>query len=139
MREESRITKTYLLELITNLKSGEKELEQLSSEKKLWEERRDLATTKGRSDLAEGAGKRLTELDSKIQVLANHLRELGMEIRKARGELKDIESSPELSLDPTDLLERLETMGGKVDPMADEMKSTEADSALDALKKEMGL
>ena len=139
MREESRITKTYLLELITNLKSGEKELEQLSSEKKLWEERRDLATTKGRSDLAEGAGKRLAELDSKIQVLANHLRELGMEIRKARAELKDIEGNPELSLDPTNLLERLEAMGGKVDPLADEIQSTEADSALDELKKEMGL
>ena len=137
--DEKRITKEFLLDLITQYKVAAGKLKEAEKEMSIWEKRIELARSQNRTDLADAAkGKRESCADG-ISSLKSHLQVLGAEIRRARSDLKVLESEPELSIDPEALLAGLESMGGETDPLSEQFMEEESNEALNALKEEMGL
>ncbi|MBN2510982.1 MAG: hypothetical protein JXB03_11930 [Spirochaetales bacterium] len=137
-KEEKHITKAYLLELITQYKLVSAELKEAEENLALWEQRMELAKTRAREDLAAGARLKIEEYTGAMESIRTHHDEISREIRRARSDLKILSSEPELSIDPDALYQSLEAMGGKSDPLLNELEQTQADEALKQLKQEMG-
>jgi len=133
--------KEYILSLITTLKLTEKEINSLEEDVVKWKGRVGLARSTGKNDLAFEAGKEAERVEKKIAGLREEEKSLKNQIEEIRRQLPGLVAR-ERSIDP-DLLEQelLIALGQTEEEAETERafkkleKESNADSALDALKK----
>lgn len=133
----------YALDLVMEAKRIRKTVEEKRALRERWEKRLALAREAGRSDLEEAAGNEIAALDSEIQRLEVEEAMLAKEVEQAKAEYRTARIRGGLSVDAEALAESLEAEAGPADPAGRELdelgRQAEADAALEALKKEMGL
>jgi phage shock protein A len=125
----------YAVRIIMEAKRLTKTIEEKRLSRDKWEKRVELARNSGRKDLEQAAGKEAASLDFEIQQLEVEEASLLKEVEEARKSWKKARISEGLSVDAEALARSLEEMAGPADPIGEE----EADSALEELKREMGL
>ncbi len=134
----------------TDIKRIAKELAEYGKEEGLWKSRVELARSKGREDLAAGAQTMLDDISSKMAAAAGERAALAADADRLKEALPGIKAK-ERSIDPDALAAELSVLTGEaLDPgkaalerdlSALEKPSAQgaAESALDALKRKMGL
>jgi phage shock protein A len=133
----------YAVHLVMEAKRLKKTIEEKRQSREKWENRVDLARKSGRKDLEQAAGKEAASLDFEIQQLEVEETSLLKEVEEAKKSWKRARITEGLSVDAEALALSLEEMAGPADPDGEELekikKEADAESALEELKREMGL
>lgn len=129
--------KAYVAQFITAKKQAERERSQKEEELALWKKRTRLATEKGETALARESLARAEELFQAVTALKKEERSLDFKVTELKRRLKNLEQQPEFSVNAGALLEQLEGVVGTDHETEDAIRDTEAELALDALRKKM--
>ena len=136
-----------LLAYATDIKTHEKDIESSKRDLALWKSRVALAESKGLADLAEAAKKQVAMIEEKLSRIEASRAELAADMQRIKEALPSIKAK-ERSIDPDLLQAQLSMMTGEaLDPDAAKLdkelsaldSAPKADSALDALKRKMGI
>jgi chromosome segregation ATPase len=136
-----------LLAYMTDIKTHEKDIETVKRDVALWRSRVALAESKGLAELANGARKQLGESEEKLSQIEASKAELVADAQRIKEAIPGIKAK-ERSIDPDLLQAQLSMMTGEsLDPekarLDKELSALDAapksDSALDELKRKMGL
>ncbi len=133
----------YALRIVMEAKRLKKTIEEKRQSREKWETRVELARNSGRKDLEQAARKEAASLDFEIQQLEVEEATLQKEVEEAKASWKKARISEGLSVDAEALARSLEEITGPADPDGEELdmlkKEADAESALEKLKREMGL
>ncbi|QQO11277.1 chromosome partitioning protein [Breznakiella homolactica] len=143
---DTKAAKEYILHHITALKLNEKNIRELDSDINKWENRIQLAHSKGISDLAEEAEKEVLRIKNELDTLKTETADLKSGIQRMIRQLPGL-AARDRSVDP-DLLEQellivAGFMPGDEEKAAQDRefaaleKNAQADSALADLKKKL--
>ena len=128
----------YVLAFITTLKKTQKQRAVTEEELELWRGRIKLAENRGEPVLKSGAERRVAELEASCQQLHQEELELKRKVDVLKEKLKATKIRSSLQLDADALLAQMQMLVGEPDKLQEELRNTEADQALRALKKKMG-
>jgi hypothetical protein len=134
---EPEAAKEYVLAFISSLKTTQRQKQAALEEKKLWQERVNLAEQKQEALLAEKARGKLAEVQAKIDTLENEERELAPKVDVLKEQLLKLVRSPQMSVDAEGLLAQLQMLVGEPDTLSQKFKNEEANAELENLKKKM--
>jgi uncharacterized coiled-coil DUF342 family protein len=134
---EPKAAKEYVLAFISSLKTTQRQKQAALEEKKLWQERVNLAEQKQEALLAEKARGKLAEVQAKIDTLENEERELAPKVDVLKEQLLKLVRSPQMSVDAEGLLAQLQMLVGEPDTLSQKFKNEEANAELENLKKKM--
>ena len=137
MDNVQKATREYLISLITTLKKTRAALAEQRREVEKWQQRVELAQSKGRADLAAQAQQRAQEAEQALDKLRSEEQEVMREFREVRSKYQIESMIPEKSVDPDRLLAALESVAGKPDNLQEELNRTAVDEQLEALKREL--
>lgn len=137
MDQYQKASKEYLIELLSSLKKNRKAIESRQAEYETWSSRVRLAREKGREDLLSQAQLRMEEAAGVLERLKYEEGELLKEYRQAQTKYNIESALPEQSIDADALLQALQSIGGKEDPLEKEIQMNKVDSELEALKREL--
>ena len=129
----------YVLAVYTSLKITRKQHSDAVVECQKWEQRVELAGQKGDQELTKAAQIRLDELRSRVAELEMEERELERQVDRLAVQLRELKHMPRSTIDADQLLAQLNMLVGEADPLEQELKDTEADAALEALKRRSGI
>jgi phage shock protein A len=129
--------KQYVLAVITTLKQTQRKREGLEQELETWKRRQSLAHEKGEEELALRAGMRVDEIGSQVDSLREEEAQFQSEIRALKQQLRHMEHTTQLTVDPDALLAQLEMVAGEVDETAEKFKQEETNLALERLKRKI--
>ena len=139
--------KEYIFHFISALKLAEKKQEELARELEKWNNRLELARSRGAADLVSEAEKAAARIQTEADTAAAEILELKNQIEVMRRQLPGL-AARERSIDP-DLLEQELLIAAGRNPgdekqaevgqeLEDLEKETNAGAALEALKVKMG-
>ncbi len=126
-----------MISLITTLKKTRGALAEQRREVEKWQQRMELAQSKGRADLAAQARQRTQAAEQALDRLRSEEQEVMREFREVRSKYQIESMIPEKSVDPDRLLAALESVAGKPDNLQEELNRTAVDEQLEALKREL--
>jgi phage shock protein A len=128
----------YVLAFITSLKKTQKQRAVAEEELEHWSRRVKLAESRGEPVLKRGAEQRVTELEGRCQQLHQEELELKLKVDVLKEKLKATKIRSSLQVDADALLAQMQMLVGEPDKLKEDLRNTEADQALQALKKKMG-
>jgi hypothetical protein len=131
--------KEYVAGYIATLKQTQVDVKKAEEELAVWDGRVKLAVEHGRPDLESAARTRADELRAKIGRLKVEEQQLLSDIERMKTQLKAMEHRPTFTVDAELLLAQLEQVVGEEDTTASKFRDTEADRALDELKRKLGM
>jgi hypothetical protein len=132
----------YVLSFVTTLKQTEKLVKEIEKESDLWKQRVTLAESQGKIDLAEGARKKLDEIETKRAKLNAEVIDLAGKCTELVQNLKKIKATGvKREIDTDMLLAQFEVILGdkaKADySLNKSVKDEEANAELQKLKERM--
>ena len=127
----------YVLAFITTLKKTQKQRAVAAEELEHWRGRVKLADSRGEPVLKRGAEQRVTELEAQSQQLLQEELELKRKVDVLKEKLKATKIRSSLQVDADALLAQMQMLVGEPDRLKEDLRSTEADQALQELKKKM--
>jgi phage shock protein A len=128
----------YVLAFITSLKKTQKHRAVAEEELEHWRGRVKLADNRGEPVLKRGAEQRVTELEARSKQLHREELELRRKVDVLKEKLKATKIRSSLQVDADALLAQMQMLVGEPDKLKQDLRNTEADQALQALKKKMG-
>jgi phage shock protein A len=128
----------YVLAFITTLKKTQKQRAVAEEELEHWRGRVKLADSRGEPVLKRGAEQRVAELESQRQQLHQEELELKRKVDVLKEKLKATKIRSSLQVDADALLAQMQMLVGEPDRLSEDLRRTEADQALQALKRKMG-
>ncbi len=128
----------YVLAFITTLKKTQKQRAVAEEELEHWRGRIKLAEARGEPVLKRGAQQRVEELEANCQQLHQEELELKRKVDVLKEKLKATKIRSGLQVDADALLAQMQMLVGQPDKLQEELRSTEAEQALRALKEKMG-
>lgn len=128
----------YVSQYIITLKRTHQDLQTTQNDLALWTNRASLAAEKGREDLKAEALKRCLELSEKEKRLEAEELALAEDVKRMRQQLVMLQRSPKMSVNADLLLAQLEQVVGEEKLTEGRFRETEADQALEELKRRMG-
>jgi phage shock protein A len=128
----------YVLAFITTLKKTQKQRAVAAEELEHWRGRVKLAEARGEPVLKRSAEQRVAELEAHNQQLHQEELELKRKVDVLKGKLKATKIRSSLQVDADALLAQMQMLVGEPDRLQEDLRNTEADQALQALKKKMG-
>jgi len=131
--------KAYVTEVLTTLKLTITKRNELLKERAKWKNRMELAAQNNRFDLQKEAALRFEQITRDLPGIIAEEKELRLELDVVKGQLKQIQNQPRMTIDADMLLSQLEMIVGEKDELADQFKDAEAQIELEQLKKDMGL
>lgn len=134
-----RSAKEYIAGYIATLRQTQIDVRKAEEELAVWDGRVKLAAEHGRPDLESAARTRADELRAKIGRLKVEEQQLLADIDRMKTQLKTMEHQPTFTVDAELLLAQLEQVVGEEDATASKFRDTEADRALDELKRKLGM
>jgi phage shock protein A len=127
----------YVLAFITTLKKTQKQRAVAEEELEHWRGRVKLADSRGEPVLKRGAVQRVAELEAQTQRLHQEELELRRKVDVLKEKLKTTKIRSSLQVDADSLLAQMQMLVGEPDRLSEELQRTEANQALEALKKKM--
>jgi phage shock protein A len=134
---EFESAREYVLAFITALKKTQKQRAVAEEELEHWRGRVKLADSRGEPVLKRGAEQRVAELEAQTQRLHQEELELRRKVDVLKEKLKTTKIRSSLQVDADSLLAQMQLLVGEPDRLSEELRRTEADQALEALKKKM--
>lgn len=128
----------YVLAFITTLKKTQKQRAVAEEQLEHWRGRIKLAENRGEPVLKRGAQQRVAELEANRQQLHQEELELKRKVDVLKEKLKATKIRSSLQVDADALLAQMQMLVGQPDNLKEQLRNTEADQALQALKKKMG-
>jgi phage shock protein A len=128
----------YVLAFITTLKKTQKQRAVIEEELEHWRGRVKLADSRGEPVLKRGAEQRVAELEAGSRKLHQEELELKRKVDVLKEKLKGTKIRSSLQVDADALLAQMQMLVGEPDKLKEDLRNTEADHALQALKKKMG-
>ena len=128
----------YVLAFITTLKKTQKQRAVAEEELEHWRGRVKLANSRGEPVLKRGAEQRVAELEARSQQLLQEELELRRKVDVLKEKLKATKIRSSLQVDADALLAQMQMLVGEPDRLSEDLRRTEADQALQELKKKMG-
>ena len=125
----------YVLAFITTLKRTEKALADAAEDAAVWTRRVTLARSKEDEGLAAQAQARLSDATAAQSRLEAELADLRAKVSVLKEKLARLKMTGGRLVNTDLLLAQLQMAVGEKDTLGDAMKQTEADAALDELKK----
>ena len=150
LEELSRLDYPGAMDLIyaytTDIKRHEIDIRSLGKEAEIWGSRVRLAEEKGLAELAAEARKRLAAIEENIGSIEASRKELAADVARLKEALPGIKARVR-SIDPDQLQaelsmmtgEALDPAGADLDRQLGELEKEKGDTALEALKRKMGL
>jgi hypothetical protein len=127
----------YVLAFITTLKRTQKERAVTEEELSHWQGRVKLADSRGEPVLKRSAEQRVSELESRCHRLRQEELDLKLKVDVLKEKLNAIRIRSGLRVDTDALLGQLQMLAGEPDVLEENLRSTEAEQALQALKRKM--
>jgi phage shock protein A len=127
----------YVLAFITTLKKTQKQRAVAEEELEHWRGRVKLAESRGEPVLKRGAEQRVAELEAQSQQLLQEELELKRKVDVLKEKLKATKIRSSLQVAADALLAQMQMLVGEPDRLKEDLRSTEADQALQELKKKM--
>ena len=128
----------YVLAFITTLKKTQKQRAVAEEELEHWRGRVKLAEARGEPVLKRGAEQQVTELEARCRQLYHEELELKRKVDVLKEKLKATRIRSSLRVDADALLAQMQMLVGDPDELQEDLRNTEADQALQELKKKMG-
>ena len=128
----------YVLAFITTLKKTQKQRAVAEEQLEHWRGRVKLAEARGEPVLKRGAQQRVAELEANCQQLHQEELELKRKVDVLKEKLKATKIRSGLQVDADALLAQMQMLVGQPDELQEQLRDTEAEQALRALKKKMG-
>jgi phage shock protein A len=128
----------YVLAFITTLKKTQKQRAVAEEELEHWRRRVKLAEARGEPVLKRGAEQRVTELEARCKQLYQEELDLKRKVDVLKEKLKATKIRSSLQVDADALLAQMQMLAGEPDRLQEDLRNTEADQALQELKKKMG-
>ena len=128
----------YVLAFITTLKKTQKQRAVAEEQLEHWRNRVKLAEARGEPVLKRGAQQRVAELEANCQQLHQEELELKRKVDVLKEKLKATKIRSGLQVDADALLAQMQMLVGQPDELQEQLRDTEAEQALRALKKKMG-
>jgi hypothetical protein len=127
----------YVLAFITTLKKTQKERAVTEEELNHWQGRIKLADSRGEPLLKRAAEQRVQELESRCHKLLQEELDLKLKVGVLKEKLKTVKIRSGLRVDADVLLAQLQMLAGEPDVLEENLRSLEAEKALQALKRKM--
>jgi hypothetical protein len=127
----------YVLAFITTLKKTQKERAVTEEELSHWQGRVKLADSRGEPVLKRSAEQRVSELESRCHRLRQEELDLKLKVDVLKEKLNAVRIRSGLRVDTDALLGQLQMLAGEPDVLEENLRSTEAEQALQALKRKM--
>ena len=127
----------YVLAFITTLKRTQKERAVTEEELSHWQGRVKLADSRGEPVLKRSAEQRVSELESRCHRLRQEELDLKLKVDVLKEKLNAVRIRSGLRVDTDALLGQLQMLAGEPDVLEENLRSTEAEQALQALKRKM--
>jgi phage shock protein A len=127
----------YVLAFITTLKKTQKERAVTEEELSHWQGRVKLADSRGEPVLKRTAEQRVSELESRCHRLRQEELDLKLKVDVLKEKLNAVKMRSGLRVDTDALLAQLQTLAGEPDVLEETLRNTEAEQALQALKRKM--
>lgn len=138
---EPQDAKQYIVAVMSTLKQTTAKRIQLQRDLEMWQNRVKLAVENGRQDLIEGAERKVAQLQEDISRLQSEEHGYGEGLNRMKVQLRMIRSQPTMSVDVDLLTAQMDMMLGESEKAEaetqDKFRSTEADVALEELKRKM--
>ncbi|UCF97433.1 MAG: hypothetical protein JSV89_20015 [Spirochaetaceae bacterium] len=128
----------YVLAFITTLKKTQKQRAVTEEELKHWKSRVKLAESRGEPVLKRGAEQRVAELEIRSHQLLQEELDLKRKVDVLKEKLKATKIRSSLRVDADALLAQMQMLVGEPDHLQESLRKTEAEQALQALKKKIG-
>jgi hypothetical protein len=128
----------YVLAFITTLKKTQKQRAVAEEQLEHWRGRVKLAEARGEPVLKRGAQQRVAELEANCQQLGQEELELKRKVDVLKEKLKATKIRSGLQVDADALLAQMQMLVGQPDELQEQLRNTEAEQALRALKNKMG-
>ena len=127
----------YVTAYIQSLKETERQRRKQEEELGLWRNRAKLASVQGQPDLAEQAASRAQEIQGQVDRLVAEERDLKTKVGILKEKLQGVGHRFEPSVNSELLLAGIDLLAGERDETEERIRETEADAALDALKRRL--
>jgi hypothetical protein len=134
---DEKSAREYVTALLATIKQTRTKRHELEKKVALWKKRVALAEEKNEPKLSADASVILDQKKHDLSHLIAEEKELVKELRSAKSQLVLLQSRPELSINPDQLLAELEMVADKEDETTSHFKDFEAEQALEALKKKI--
>jgi phage shock protein A len=127
----------YVLAFITTLKKTQKERAVTEEELSHWQGRVKLADSRGEPVLKRTAEQRVSELESRCHRLRQEELDLKLKVDVLKEKLNAVKMRSGLRVDTDALLAQLQMLAGEPAVLEETLRNTEAEQALQALKRKM--
>lgn len=127
----------YVISVGAHLKLTRDRLAALQKDLSLWQARTDLAMQKGMAELQSQAFAKVVELKAMQTAVEVEIMEIEQGMERMTAQLRSPSFAVQRGVDSEALLAQLESLVGPVDTVTPALKKSEADMALDALKKKL--
>jgi phage shock protein A len=127
----------YVMGFMQSLQLARRQRAEREAEFEKWKSRTKLAADRSETELARQALARAEELQTSVASLRSEERELEFKVEELKRRLSKLQREPELSVDADALLEQLRTVVGDDQETNEAIAETEAEIALDDLRRRM--
>ncbi|MFW5689672.1 MAG: PspA/IM30 family protein [Spirochaetota bacterium] len=133
-KEEAR---SYVAQFVQSLQLVRKQRAEKEADFERWKSRTRLAADRGDTELAKEALRRAEEVQSALAGIKREERELDFKVNELKRRLQNIHKEPEFTVNADALLEQLRSVVGEGHETNEKIAETEAELALEELRKKM--